>query len=242
MRSPLKWLTLAVVFLGEPAFALPERVLSFDVGTGSPELVFAHTQVQVWKRWQFGVGYSYIPNVPPLGQAMQGPSTTLTLADGFQYETSPTIVPRASFFSGFVRYFPAENNFYFQLSYSLAQMTAHVTTGLENSALSTSLVGALIEADIVFRQAIPALSIGYLFQGKFFYFNISLGAAWVGAFTTSMTVNALIPDLAGGATGNQAALTQLQQDLQARGVEAAASLRQRFPILPSLLVSFGIQF
>ncbi len=242
MRSPLKWLTLAVLIAGKSSFALPERVLSFDVGTGSPELVFVHGQVQVWKRWQLGVGYSYIPNVPPLGQAMQGPATTLTLADGMAYQTNPTIVPRANFISAYIRYFPAENNFYFQLAYSLAQMTAHVTTGLENTALATSLTGALITADLTFRQAIPALSIGYLFTGKFFFANISLGAAWVGAFTSSMTVNALIPDLVGGAAGNQAALDQLQQDLQSQGVAAAASLRKQYPILPSLLISFGFQF
>ncbi len=240
-----KWLSLAalsMLLMHRSAFAIPDRALSFDVGLGLPELLFLHGQVQAMKRWQFGVGYSYLPPNGFLGKTMTGEPTTITLADGLNYATSPTLVPTANYISAFVRFFPAENNFYFQLTYSLLQMNAHITSGLENSAVSEMLVGALVTADVVFKQAVPTVSIGYLFMGRFFFANICLGASWIGPLRTSVTVNALIPDGVGGSAGNQEALSQFQNDLTQQGTLASADLRSRFPIFPSLSLSFGFQF
>ncbi len=245
MRSiPLRltqFVALLLCLTHRSASALPERVLSFDVGLGIPELLFLHGQVQAARRWQFGVGYSYIPAAGVLGKSMDLPSTTLTLADGISYATTPTLVPKLSYLSAFVRFFPAENNFYFQFTYSRAQLTATVSSGLENTILSEFLVGALVSADVVFKQAIPTVSIGYLFMGKFFFANFSLGVSWISTLTSAVTINAVIPDALGGTAGNQAALDQFQTNLQNQGNTAASSLRTRFPVFPSLTISFGFQ-
>lgn len=242
LRKRLSLAALVFFLMHRSAFALPDRPLSFDIGLGMPEVLFLHGQVQAMKRWQFGVGYSYLPTGGFLGQTITGNPTSITLADGLSYATSPTVVPTANYLSAFVRFFPAENNFYFQFTYSLLQMNAHVTSGLENTDLATILTGALVSADVVFKQILPTVSIGYLFMGRFFFANVALGASWVGTLSTKVTVNALIPDAVGGSAGNQQALTQFQTDIERQGRLAVADIRTRFPIFPSLSVSFGFQF
>ncbi len=111
----------------------------------------------------------------------------------------------------------------------------------ENCALSELMVGGEVNADVIFRQTLLTISIGYLFMGRFFFVNFSLGVSWVGSFSSSETVNALIPDAVGGAEANQAAIDQLQGDIQSQGTAAATDLRTRFPIFPSLALSFGFQ-
>lgn len=222
------------------ASALPDRTVSFDLGVGVPELLSLHAQVQAMPRLQVGLGYSYIPQslIPP--DLIRVGGGQINLADGKSYLLNPTVSPSALYFTPFVRYYPSSGNFYFQLSYSFFRMTGHLLSGLREVGSSTDLAGALVTSDVVITQHLPTLGIGHVFSGKVYFFNVFIGAAWLGSVSTSVTVQSNLPPSVGGDIANQSAVEESKADLQRKTEARVAELRRDWPLLPSIFLSFGI--
>lgn len=219
------------------AAALPERNVSLDIGAGLPNTAFAEAQVLVTPRLQFGFAYGMLPVVDALLSSFQLPSQDFNLATGIPARVTPSLTGSFSTLSPFVRYYPRENNFYLQFSLTLIQLKLKVTGDLTEQ-ITGQKVG-LIGANLTVTQPLPTLSVGYLFSGHEYYINFSIGASFFTSAFTSIELTGLIPDALGGTDGNQSALGQIRDSFNEGVNNATAEFRNAYPIMPSLIISFG---
>jgi hypothetical protein len=217
----------------------PDRLFQIGLGVGVPNLVALEASVQLLKRLQVGVGYGLLP-VSGIVPTVALPRSTVTLVNGLNVALDPTATTGLSVLCPFVRYFPTDRPFYFQLTWGLLLSQHSVVSGLTELMTNLVVPGATITADIALTTSIPTLSIGHIFWRRFFFFNVSLGAGFLLSSTSTVSVTAQIPAAVG--TLGAAQQAQVQQQLDAGLASAISTLRDRIAILPSLMVSTGVMF
>ncbi|MBI1859527.1 MAG: hypothetical protein HYR96_01240 [Deltaproteobacteria bacterium] len=231
---------VALIFSAS-ARAIPQQVLSVDVGFGLPELYTASVNMQLWRRWQVGLGYGYLPSFGAMATGMDLPPMSATEpTTGLEVLFYPHATGSVSWFNPFVRFFPTRDNFYFQLSYFYYAATIAITSRIED-ANSQLLTSDGLKGSITIRQFIPTLSIGYIFGNALYFFNMNMGYSFIGATTTTA-------DLTGsfGILGDIPAsvLTPIEDGLSSAvntAADAPKSIVANWPF-PSIYFSFGFFF
>ena len=212
------------------------------MAVGVPDLLAVRAQFFALPRLQVGFGYTFIPQNNVLGKEVELEAQSIALGDGRDYTLTPSVTPTAIAVSPFLRYFPNdEDNFYFQLDYHLIRVSAKVTSEIEDPELNIKLDGAVIAGNVQLTQALPTLSIGHVFRGEIYFFNISLGVSWLASLSTDVTLTGALPDQVGGTEPNQAAIDTIKNQLQQQANRQVAEARKSLSLLPSITLSFGFQ-
>lgn len=223
-----------------PALCAPQQNFSIDIGFGLPQLYTANANFQVWKRWQFGMGYGFLP---PFGQLASGrdlPPMFQVAPNG----TSLWIYPKAkgsiSWFNPYARFFPGHDNFYFQFSYFYYSASLAITSKIEDGN-SQVITNDGVSGTVTIRQFIPTLSIGCIFGNQLYFFNMNMGYSFVGATSTSVSLTGSLGQL--GALAPDALKTV--EDGMAQAVnnisDVPKSIVANWPF-PSIYLSFGVFF
>jgi hypothetical protein len=86
----------------------------------------------------------------------------------------------------------------------------------------------------------PTFSLGHIFSGKAYFFNVNLGFTflWLTYTTSSMTL--LNEALLGGSGQNDAQVQAMNATLQSQVNTALAPFKSYYFCLPSITFSFGI--
>ena len=252
-RSPKSWMStnntstywivvvgLAVALAPIRSWAVPQQNLSVDVGFGLPQLYTASANFMIWKRWQMGLGYGYIP---PFGELATGRS----LAPIFQMAPNGTylwIYPKAkgtiSWFNPFVRFFPGRDNFYFQLSYFYYATSLDITSRIEDGN-SQVITNDGIAGTITIRQYIPTLSIGYIFGNQLYFFNMNMGYSFVGATSSTIALTGTLGQLGALAPEAMTSVETSMSEMINAVSDVPKSVIANWPF-PSIYFSFGVFF
>ncbi len=224
-----------------PAKAItPDRLFQVGLGFGVPNLVGLEASVQLLKRVQVGSAFGLLP-VAGIVPNLKLPRSTVTLLNAIDFALDPsTSISGFTVLCPFVRYFPTERPFYFQLTWAVWLTRHSITSGLTEVTTNLTVPEATITADINLTTTLPTLSIGHIFWRRFFFFNVSLGASFLLSSTSTVSVSAQIPAATGTLTAAQE--EQVKQDFDRGLASAVASLRETIAILPSVMLSTGVMF
>jgi len=236
----VRYLALCLALLAADAGALPERVGSIDLMSGLPQLMALEAQVVLWKHWQVGFGYGYIPGLgQALGAGIKLNSQKITIPGGSIYNLVPTASYNLSTLSPFIRFFPRDDNFYIQITYAFIRATADVTADLQPVSTTVPVTGT-VNGSITVLQAVPTLSVGNLWMSKAFFFNLSLGASFFFTTSASVSLAGVIPDASGSSASNQAALNAAESQMQNSIVQSVQTAKNQVFLIPSINLAVGI--
>lgn len=228
------------LFFSGQAIAIIERNVSVDFGFGTPQLVFAEAQAKISEHWQGGLGYS-VSGFVPIPAYLLPSTTVLNTGPAGNLNFTPNVQPSLSGLTPFIRYFPSENNFYFQFAVHLLQLSGKVTGVLTSSdpliPLAVNLTG-----NVSVLQTIPTISIGNIFAGKVYYINVSLGISFFSMAFADASIDGSIPDALGGQALMTQVATQLSTQMQTQVNTITALLKNQYPILPSINITLGWMF
>jgi len=220
------------------ATTLP-RVLSLDVGMGVPVIANAEVSVLFAEHWQIGFGYGYVPGLSSLS-AISVPTQTLSL-NGLpdSFSVTPKLTASLDMLTPFLRFFPTERNWYFQLSYSILRMNMGISGTIEDATTGQG-IGGVITGSVSVWQPIPTISMGHIFASKEFFVNLSLGVSFLMSPWVSVSVGGAIPDALGGTSANQGAITNMQNNMSDSIQKSVDTARQQITLIPSILISAGL--
>lgn len=224
--------------LAARATTLP-RVLALDIGAGVPVVAAGEISVLFAEHWQVGFGYGYVPGLSALSN-VKVPDQTVTLngiPDSLTF--SPKFNASIDMLTPFLRFFPTERNFYFQVAYSVLRMNMTVSGPLKDSATGTEIGGAL-SGTVGVTQPVPTLSLGHIFASREFFVNISLGVSFLLSPSVNVALGGTIPDALGGSSGNQDAINKAQSQLADSIQHSVDTARQQITLIPSVLISCGV--
>lgn len=220
---------------------LQGKILTLDLGVGFPNLISVEAALHVLPRLHAGASYGLYPSSFTFHPQLNSNEQAAKFADGKSYTLTPDVTSKLDAICPFVRYFPGQDNFYFQLTYALLRVQSEVTSGLQD-VNGVSVNGAVIKGRVDFTQVMPTLSIGALFTTHLFFFNTSLGASVLQSISTKVALTGELPERLGGATANAAALSKLEEELAKNSDTAVAALRNQVTFIPSFYLSFGFLF
>jgi len=235
-------LRLFIIWLGMTsavsAFALVERNLALGLSVGTPQLAALEGTVLMSPHVQlgfsfglFGLGLAAAPTYTPASQQ-------IALVDGNTYSLTPETTLSFNTLCPFIRIFPGERNFYFQLTAALYRVRADVTSRLEGGVLGTISTNA-VAGNITLIQTLPTISIGHIFMSKFFFVNLSLGASFLANTFVSTELATSLPDVVGGNDLNKEPIEQAKAQIQTSLLTAADEFKRQFFIIPSLMLAIG---
>lgn len=219
------------------SWGLPDRIVTVDLGVTFPQLSFIQGEVLAWKHWQLGLGLGMLPDAafPTIKLREQ----TFSITDGVQYLSKPSVRPNLSSLTPFIRYFPGQNNFYLQVSYTMLRFNAFLKTTLQSVNMPISTYG-ILSGSFSLTQTIPTFSIGNLFMGKVYFFNVSLGASVLSSIWCRGGLDGLIPDLASDSVQSELKLKEMGNQMCETIVSEFNKQKTDIIILPSIALTFGI--
>jgi hypothetical protein len=93
---------------------------------------------------------------------------------------------------------------------------------------------------VTIYQTMPTFSLGHIFSGKAYFFNVNLGFTflWLTYTTSSMTL--LNEAMLGGSGQNDAQVQTMNTTLQSQINTVLAPFKSYYFCLPSIAFSFGI--
>jgi hypothetical protein len=230
---------LILLFVSKPVKAANlERAVWFDMGFGVPQTMSIEAQVRVFQRWQLGLGYGVASLVASnLGLSFPLPTQTGSLATGETFTMTPIATPTTSLWTPFLRFYPGEDNFYFQFSYNLFTLDTLIDGTLTEQL--SGIEAGLISAKVTLYQPLATVGIGNVYMSKIFFFNISIGATFIMTPWTTVTMSSLIPDVFGGNAGNQVLLDSLNSSFQTTVRNSVDLIRNQLFLIPSIQLAFG---
>lgn len=222
--------------------AAPQQNLSVDIGFGLPMLYTANANFMIWKHWQVGAGYGFLPAVGPMATGQELTPIFQVAPNGTHIWIYPKATGSVSWMNPYIRFFPklGNNNFYFQFSYFYYAATINITSRIEdgNSQLITN---DGISGTITIKQFIPTLSIGCIFGSQLYFFNMTMGYSFIGATSTTMNL--------GGTLGSLGSLAPEMLQAVENGLSTAVTTAADIPKsivanwpFPSIYFSFGVFF
>lgn len=218
------------------------KILTVDAGVGFPNLISVEAALHILPRLHAGVSYGMYPSSFTFHPVLNSNEQSAKFSDGRNYTLTPDITSKLDAAVPFVRYFPGQDNFYFQLAYAILRVQSDVTSGLQD-VNGIPVSGAVIKGKVDFMQYMPTLSIGALFTTNIFFFNTSLGASVLQSITTKVSLTGELPDRLGGSGGDNAtAISKLEEELAKNSDTAVAALRNQVTFVPSFYLSFGFMF
>ncbi len=218
----------------------PDRIFEIGLAAGFPILAGPEIAIQVFKHWQFGATGSAVP--AGLLPTLALPTVTQDTGFGFDISLSPTATPSGLLASPFVRFFPTRRTFYFQLTWSIAQLNSVITSDIVDSVSNAPIPGAVFTSNVSITSMLPTLSIGYFFWRHVYFFNISLGATILANVSTQVTGSVNIPGPLGALVDSQALIDGVQTEVNLATSQAVTQIRNTAPFFPSLMVSAGLMF
>jgi len=226
-------------FLPLRAKALPERVMSFDIGAGVPQILALQGQVMALTHWQIGFGYGILPGGNSMMPAVKVPAQSVTTSGAGTITITPTLTPTFNTLSPFIRFYPTERNFYIEFAYTMLRLSMNLSSTLTASGSGFDFSGSGISGNVTLLQAMPTISLGHCFQSKLFFFNLSIGASFIASLSSTVTLNSSLP--AGlDASTNQAILNGAQDGVNKAAQEAVSTFRKQFLFIPSLMLGIGV--
>ena len=248
-KRHLPVLVLSLLFLlARPAAALPERPVTVGLALGVPELLAVEgTVLAIPKRIQLGFGYGmdggFTSTLFPEAKSFLIRvivSRDIPFADGNVYRVDPSVDPVGiAMWTPFVRVFPTDRNFYFQLTWAMLRMGTEFSSKLVDPSTGNSLDG-VVTGSVKFVQQIPTLALGHVFMSKAFFVDVRIGAAIMFTSSVAVDLKAAIPSNLGGTEANAAALKSLTQQLEDLIIRGATDIKKQVDIIPSFVLSFGI--
>jgi hypothetical protein len=220
--------------------AKPDRLFEFGIAFGVPIFISPEVAVQIFKQWQVGSYFGMVPT--GILPRFTLPKITEPFFNGLVYELNPTGDTSLLMASPFVRFFPTERTFYFQLTWSVARSTHNITSPLRESVTGLLIPDATVNSLITITEMLPTVSIGYFFWSHVYFFNICLGATIPLTPAATATLSADLPLGLGGTLNNQVALNNIQSQVDQSMSTAITEIRKVLPFLPSVMVSTGIMF
>ncbi len=221
--------------------AAPDRLFEFGMAFGLPILASPEVSIQIFKRIQVGSYFGYVPGafIPQF----RLPKMSQKFFNNFTYEMYPVGNTAAVLMaSPFVRYFPTERTFYFQLTWSVARSSHKIESPLKETITGIEVPGATISSLVTLTEMLPTLSIGYFFWKHVYFLNVSLGATILLTPSATATLKAELPLGLGGNLNNQSALANIQRQLDTSMGQAIDQIRSVLPFVPSVMISTGIMF
>lgn len=217
----------------------PDRLYEIGIGFGVPYLAMAELGLQVLKKWQVGFSYGLLPqsglipnvNMPPILQSVGGLTTV---------QLDPVMTTTLQVMSPFVRYFPTERLFYFQLTWGMLFSNHTITSGVYDHLTAMTIPGATVQADIQLITTIPTISIGYFFWRHVYFFNVAIGGTFLLSSTSTVAMTASLPAWVGNITAAQQ--DQLQNSLDQGLANSIAQFRNQIGVLPSVMLTTGVMF
>lgn len=215
----------------------------FDLGFGLPQLIGGEASYRALQRWQFGAGGGILPGGEGLyAHRFSLPSQSVTLKNNdFVKLDSPTLTSSLATISTFVRFFPVERNFYFQLTLSMLRNKNRFQSGLSDAS-GVKIDDGEYRGSITLIQFLPTISIGHAFASNLFFFNVNMGISFIATVQASVYSEGRIPDRLGGTAENQEVFDKLNTETTDAINQAVTQLRKEIPVIPSFCFTFGFMF
>ncbi len=223
-----------------PKPVTPDRLYEVGFGFGVPNMLWGEAAVQLFKRWQFGAGYGLIPGASTI------PKISLPQVEqevGFLDDTlifTPTATTQLAIISPFIRYFPTEGLFYFQLNWGLLKSDHVVESPIYDTLLDMTIPNAKLTANLHLTTVLPTLSIGHFFWRRLFFFNVNIGASFLLSSSSTMDLTLNVP--VGFATLNDAQKAAVRSQIDRDLNRAIAQIRSNVAIFPSISLTTGLMF
>jgi hypothetical protein len=233
----LKLLVISAIFVANFSRGLPPRVLAIDFGVGFPNLPTIQAEVLAFPHWQLGFGYGSFWVLPPIPYYV--PSQSILFSDGNTYQVSPVINISFDVLQPFVRWFPTERNFYLQLNFATLRILMPYKSDVTDVSSGTTIPSSVM-GNITIYQTMPTFSLGHIFSGKAYFFNVSLGFTFLWLTYTTSSMLLLNEALFGGAGSNDSQVATMNANLQTQVNAALAPYKTYYFCLPSIAFSFGI--
>ncbi len=226
--------------LGSSSFAVPKQNLSFDLAFGVPHLLTANANFMIWKKWQAGLGYGFLPPVGVMSTGMALPAMSVPGPDGITLVVYPTAKSAFSWVNPYLRFFPGTDNFYFQVSYFYYAVSFDITSTVEdgNSQIITT---SGISGKLTLRQFLPTIGIGCIFGSNLFFFNLNMGYSFVGATTMGVELTGALGQLGELAPDVVTSMENAMGELVTIASDGPKSVVRNWPF-PSINFSFGFYF
>jgi hypothetical protein len=226
------------LWLSAPALSMQvmDKVIGVDAGVGVPQLLAVQVQTLALPRFQMGLSYGMFPGSIGFTPKLSSQNSSVLFPDGNTYSFSPKGSVTLLSLCPFIRYFPKDDNFYFQFTYSFLRARTSFTTGIKD-AVGTEVPGATLSGTVNFTQDLPTLSMGHIFANHLYSFNISLGVSLISQLSSTSEINGDLGFLPAGDVQN--AVDSVQQNIQNSSQTAITELRRELSFIPSLMLSFG---
>jgi len=208
-----------------------------DVGAGLPLLATAAASVMVRPWLQAGVGYGFSPFKSDYKPDVDIQRIEMSLADGNTYTLVGRPLTSFSMLHPYVRVFPTENNFYFQLGVNFFKVSTTISGDLKQG--DDVAISDALKINVSFIQPMATLSIGRMFIGKIYVINFSLGASVFLNGWADVALDSALPISVGADVLNEGALNQAKAQAAAAAQDVSKELRKQFLFLPSIYLSIG---
>lgn len=221
----------------------PRKHFWLDIGAGLPQLASVQIAYRFFPHWQWGAGIGMLPGGKGLySKTFDLPSENVTLKNKeFVTFDSPKMDSSLGTISPFVRYFPAETNFYFQFTLAILQNKNTFRSALKDVYGNTVTDGAY-RGTINLLQFLPTVAIGHAFSSQLFFFNVNMGVTFIATAQATISSEGEIPDRLGGTAANQEVFDKLNAKTKKAIDEAVSAMREEVPVFPSIQLAFGFMF
>lgn len=203
-------------------------------------MLTANANFMIWKKWQIGVGYGFLPPVGIMSTGIDLPPMSAKAPGNITIVVYPKATTGFSWMNPYIRYFPGTDNFYFQFSYFFYAATLNITSSIEdgNSQLITTNG---ISGKVTLRQFIPTLGIGVIYGSRLLFFNLNMGYSFVGATTMGVDLSGALGQLGELAPEAIEEMETAMGEAVTTLSDGPKSLVANWPF-PSINLSFGFYF
>lgn len=213
-----------------------DKVIGVDAGVGVPQLLAVQVQTLALPRFQMGLSYGMFPGSIGFTPQLSSQNASVLFPDGNTYSFSPKGSVTLFSICPFIRYFPKEDNFYLQFTYSFLRAQSKFTSGIKDAG-GTEVANSVINGTVTFTQDLPTLSMGHIFANHLYSFNISLGVSLISQLSSASEINGDLGFLPAGDV--QDAVDTVAQEIQNSSQSAITELRRELSFIPSVMLSFG---
>lgn len=214
-----------------------DRIFSVAIGFGLPQLLLAQAQGWLYSRWQVGFGYGLVPGFNP---SLSIADQTFKILDNKDGTVSATPKASLSTWNPFIRFFPADDNFYIQYMHTMLRIDVNVPARVAVQDISDNL--GLVTGKVLFTQHLPTLSVGHFWQSNLWFVNVTLGASFFWLTTTSTEIDGFLPEGTGTVEERQQALDRIEKEFESNVVKSMDGFKTLVKIIPSVSLTFGYQF
>lgn len=235
------YIFLLFVFYGSQCYSAITQRAYLGLQTGLPSAIGGDATVRILPRFHMGLTYGLVPPGIGFPESKKLGLQTIKTSTVQELYWIPTVSPSASNISPYIRYFPSDNNFYFQVNYSLLNASADITGSVAPGQAGIdelNIPGEVLTGNLSITQHIVTVSIGHLFASKAYFFGLNIGASFLASLNVDASLEGQFPDALGtiGSEDIASSTAGLETNIR-EGVEKNTG---EFLLIPTIQFVFGI--